>query len=276
MNEAYENHLGAQTLTKRSCLTFCWCKNYLGMIEHIEFLITLFPWAGNFLSVTKKWNSSDKLALQLPISLRTEAIKGKMSEAWNYDQFKFFQICGHLIMVAYFPLVAMDTSWIFQNRSVDKMGLFCLWYVLAKCRSLLRCYFFMILSAYPVDWERDDLSSPFQFILILSTSWWFTICCMDPSALFFPRKHWTWLNYLAAIHICTIYNLLCSSRVIACLYYKQTEILIQIHRWPTKVRISASNSLWSIPSRWSDWWWLGYKIQHIQILRLDQRNPRDL
>nr|TKS10225.1 hypothetical protein D5086_0000085340 [Populus alba] len=34
------------------------------------------PAPGSFLSVNRKWRSSDKLTLQIPISLRTEAIKG--------------------------------------------------------------------------------------------------------------------------------------------------------------------------------------------------------
>ncbi|CAL1391150.1 unnamed protein product [Linum trigynum] len=38
------------------------------------------PAPGNFLSVTKKWSSSDKLTLKLPMSLRTEAIKDDRSE----------------------------------------------------------------------------------------------------------------------------------------------------------------------------------------------------
>jgi hypothetical protein len=32
--------------------------------------------SGSFLSVTKQWDSGDHLTLQLPINLRTEAIKG--------------------------------------------------------------------------------------------------------------------------------------------------------------------------------------------------------
>ncbi|KAK4753694.1 hypothetical protein SAY87_001798 [Trapa incisa] len=38
------------------------------------------PAPGNFLSITKKWSWSDELTLQLPISLRTEAIKDDRSE----------------------------------------------------------------------------------------------------------------------------------------------------------------------------------------------------
>ncbi|CAN1263685.1 hypothetical protein LINPERPRIM_LOCUS11692 [Linum perenne] len=38
------------------------------------------PPPGNFLSVTNKWSSSDKLTLQLPLSLKTEAIKDDRSE----------------------------------------------------------------------------------------------------------------------------------------------------------------------------------------------------
>lgn len=38
------------------------------------------PAPGNFLSVTNKWSSSDKLTLQLPLSLKTEAIKDDRSE----------------------------------------------------------------------------------------------------------------------------------------------------------------------------------------------------
>lgn len=34
------------------------------------------PSTGNFISVTKRWSSTDKLTIQLPINLRTEAIKG--------------------------------------------------------------------------------------------------------------------------------------------------------------------------------------------------------
>lgn len=32
--------------------------------------------AGNFLSLTRNWNPGDKITLELPISLRTETIKG--------------------------------------------------------------------------------------------------------------------------------------------------------------------------------------------------------
>ncbi|XP_054819763.1 LOW QUALITY PROTEIN: uncharacterized protein LOC129318821 [Prosopis cineraria] len=42
--------------------------------------ILSLPSPGNFLSVTRKWSSSDKLTLQLPITLRTEAIKDDRSE----------------------------------------------------------------------------------------------------------------------------------------------------------------------------------------------------
>ncbi|KAF2312003.1 hypothetical protein GH714_027726 [Hevea brasiliensis] len=38
------------------------------------------PAPGNFLSVTRKWSSGDKFTLQLPVSLRTEAIKDDRSE----------------------------------------------------------------------------------------------------------------------------------------------------------------------------------------------------
>lgn len=38
------------------------------------------PSPGSFLSITKKWSSNDSLALKLPISLRTEAIKDDRSE----------------------------------------------------------------------------------------------------------------------------------------------------------------------------------------------------
>ncbi|XP_077210370.1 uncharacterized protein LOC143845851 [Tasmannia lanceolata] len=38
------------------------------------------PFPGNFLPVTKKWNSSDQVTLQLPIILRTEAIKDERPE----------------------------------------------------------------------------------------------------------------------------------------------------------------------------------------------------
>ncbi|KAK4275349.1 hypothetical protein QN277_018446 [Acacia crassicarpa] len=38
------------------------------------------PSPGNFLSVTRKWSSSDNLTLQFPITLRTEAIKDDRSE----------------------------------------------------------------------------------------------------------------------------------------------------------------------------------------------------
>lgn len=34
------------------------------------------PVAGNFLSVTRKWSAGDKITLELPMSLRIEAIKG--------------------------------------------------------------------------------------------------------------------------------------------------------------------------------------------------------
>jgi hypothetical protein len=44
--------------------------------ENIEFLHYSYRDAGNFLSVTKNWRPGDKLTLQLPISLRTEAIQG--------------------------------------------------------------------------------------------------------------------------------------------------------------------------------------------------------
>ncbi|XP_077214745.1 uncharacterized protein LOC143849566 [Tasmannia lanceolata] len=38
------------------------------------------PFPGNFLSVTKKWSSGDKVSLELPISLRTEPIKDERPE----------------------------------------------------------------------------------------------------------------------------------------------------------------------------------------------------
>ena len=34
--------------------------------------------AGSFLSLTRNWSPGDKLTLQLPIRLRTEAIKGNI------------------------------------------------------------------------------------------------------------------------------------------------------------------------------------------------------
>lgn len=39
--------------------------------------------AGNFLSITRSWTSGDKITLELPMSLRTEAIKGIVSGYLN-------------------------------------------------------------------------------------------------------------------------------------------------------------------------------------------------
>lgn len=33
---------------------------------------------GNFLQISRQWNSNDEIAIELPISIRTEAIKGTL------------------------------------------------------------------------------------------------------------------------------------------------------------------------------------------------------
>jgi hypothetical protein len=78
-----------------------WCKSYFkqqrfgisnSRYNHLNVWISKIPFqlspanletsvlfdlmAGSLLSVTKQWNSGDHLSLQLPIVLRTEAIKG--------------------------------------------------------------------------------------------------------------------------------------------------------------------------------------------------------
>ena len=50
--------------------------NLLYLSENDHFLDYFIHDAGNFLSVTRNWGAGDKLTLELPISLRTEDIKG--------------------------------------------------------------------------------------------------------------------------------------------------------------------------------------------------------
>ncbi|KAI7733080.1 hypothetical protein M8C21_033485 [Ambrosia artemisiifolia] len=56
--------------------------------------------AGNFLSVTKKWSSSDVITLELPITLRTEAIQDDRSEYASL----------HAILFGPYLLVALTTT----------------------------------------------------------------------------------------------------------------------------------------------------------------------
>lgn len=51
----------------------------LKSFQHFSFAILFEPPAGSFLSVTRKWNSGDKLSLELPLTLRLEHIQGKYS-----------------------------------------------------------------------------------------------------------------------------------------------------------------------------------------------------
>lgn len=44
--------------------------------ELVCFILLFSYAAGNFQSVTNKWSSGDKLSLELPVNLRTEAIEG--------------------------------------------------------------------------------------------------------------------------------------------------------------------------------------------------------
>lgn len=45
--------------------------------------------SGNYLSVTRKWNPADRLFIQLPINLWTEAIKGFLIRNLTYITIKF-------------------------------------------------------------------------------------------------------------------------------------------------------------------------------------------
>ncbi|KAE9620458.1 hypothetical protein Lal_00019359 [Lupinus albus] len=55
------------------------------------------PAPGNFLSVTRQWNAGDKLTLQLPITLRTEAIKDDRSEYASLQAILYgpYLLAGH-------------------------------------------------------------------------------------------------------------------------------------------------------------------------------------
>nr|KYP58476.1 hypothetical protein KK1_013885 [Cajanus cajan] len=55
------------------------------------------PTPGNFLSITRKWNAGDKLSLQLPITLRTEAIKDDRSKYASIQAILYgpYLLAGH-------------------------------------------------------------------------------------------------------------------------------------------------------------------------------------
>ncbi|KAH7560548.1 hypothetical protein ACOSP7_017256 [Xanthoceras sorbifolium] len=55
------------------------------------------PVAGNFLSVTRKWSAGDKLNLQLPINLRTEAIKDDRTQYASIQSILYgpYLLAGH-------------------------------------------------------------------------------------------------------------------------------------------------------------------------------------
>ncbi|RDX87206.1 hypothetical protein CR513_31356, partial [Mucuna pruriens] len=55
------------------------------------------PTPGNFLSITRKWNAGDKLSLQLPITLRTEAIKDDRSKYASIEAIIYgpYLLAGH-------------------------------------------------------------------------------------------------------------------------------------------------------------------------------------
>ncbi|MQI71990.1 hypothetical protein EI017_24830, partial [Escherichia coli] len=55
------------------------------------------PAPGNFLSVTRQWSAGDKLTLQLPITLRTEAIKDDRSEYASLQAILYgpYLLAGH-------------------------------------------------------------------------------------------------------------------------------------------------------------------------------------
>ncbi|KAF2317728.1 hypothetical protein GH714_039687 [Hevea brasiliensis] len=57
------------------------------------------PAPGNFLSITRKWSSGDKLTLQLPISFRTESIKDDRSEYASVQAILYgpYLLAGHTI-----------------------------------------------------------------------------------------------------------------------------------------------------------------------------------
>lgn len=57
------------------------------------------PTAGNFLSATERWSYNDKLTIQLPLSLRTEAIQGIMTP---FCSFIITKIC--LVTVLFYFL----------------------------------------------------------------------------------------------------------------------------------------------------------------------------
>lgn len=47
--------------------------HYVKMRDHIE---PGLCFAGNFLSIKQNWKSGDQVTMELPLSIRTEAIKG--------------------------------------------------------------------------------------------------------------------------------------------------------------------------------------------------------
>ncbi|XP_027929696.1 uncharacterized protein LOC114185929 isoform X1 [Vigna unguiculata] len=55
------------------------------------------PTPGNFLSITRKWNAGDKLSLQFPITLRTEAIKDDRSQYASIQAILYgpYLLAGH-------------------------------------------------------------------------------------------------------------------------------------------------------------------------------------
>ncbi|KAJ6702864.1 PROLINE-TRNA LIGASE (DUF1680) [Salix viminalis] len=60
------------------------------------------PAPGSFLSVNRKWSSSDKLTLQIPISLRTEAIKGTF--------FGFLLLMQYFMVLTYLLVIQVVTG----------------------------------------------------------------------------------------------------------------------------------------------------------------------
>ncbi|KDP22063.1 hypothetical protein JCGZ_25894 [Jatropha curcas] len=71
------------------------------------------PAPGNFLSITRKWSSGDKITLQLPISLRTESIKDDRSEYASIQAILYgpYLLAGH-----------SSGDWDIRSRSVNSLS----------------------------------------------------------------------------------------------------------------------------------------------------------
>ncbi|KAF7824137.1 DUF1680 domain protein [Senna tora] len=76
--------------------------------------ILSLPSPGNFLSVTEKWSASDKLTLQLPITIRTEAIKDDRSEYASVQAILYgpYVLAGHTTRDWDIKVGSNDGDWI--------------------------------------------------------------------------------------------------------------------------------------------------------------------